>query len=90
MDISKLNTTAINKDFLPSKKLLKLELNKIYEITAIDQYLLEQIVIPFQSTKEIIIETIAEGLTALRWSEQATVYGISAVNPTSRYSRTEF
>ena len=35
MDISKLNKTALNKDFVPSKKLSELELNKIYEINDI-------------------------------------------------------
>ena len=35
MDISKLNKTALNKDFLPSKKLSELEFNKIYEINDI-------------------------------------------------------
>ena len=35
MDFSKLNKTALNKDFLPPKKHSEVELNKIYEINDI-------------------------------------------------------
>ena len=35
MGITKLNKIALNKDFLPSKKLSEIELNKIYEINDI-------------------------------------------------------